>query len=153
LLTQPLSANRELRTANFDRGTLGRVEAKELGRRGERRAAWFYRLRGYAIVARNVRFRGGEIDLVVRRGRVLAFVEVKTRQSLAAGEGYEAVDRAKKLQLVRLSGEYLARHPHSGDVRYDVLSLRWTGLRFIVKHFHDAFRPVRDARRPWRWTV
>ena len=73
------------------------MDSRELGRRGERRAAWFYRLRGYSIVARNVRLRNGEIDLIVRRRRVLAFVEVKARQSLAAGEGYEAVDRVKQL--------------------------------------------------------
>ena len=129
------------------------MESKQLGRRGERRAVWFYRLRGYAIAGRNVRFRGGEIDLIVRRGRTLAFVEVKTRQSLTAGEGYEAVDRAKQLQLVRLSDEYLSRHPHRGEIRYDVLSLYWTGLRFVVTHFPDAFRPVSDRRRPWRWTI
>jgi putative endonuclease len=129
------------------------VESKQLGRRGERRAVWFYRLRGYAIVGRNVRFRGGEIDLIVRRGRTLAFVEVKARQTLTAGEGYEAVDRAKQLQLVRLTDEYLARHPHRGEIRYDVLSLYWTGLRFVVTHFPDAFRPVSDRRRPWRWTI
>ena len=129
------------------------MESKELGRRGERRAAWFYRLRGYSIVARNVRFRSGEIDLVVRRGRALAFVEVKTRQSLTAGEGYESVDRAKQLQLVSLAGEYLARHPHRGEIRYDVLSLYWTGMRFIIQYYRDAFRPVSDPRRPWRWTI
>ncbi len=129
------------------------MESKELGRRGERRAAWFYRLRGYSIVARNVRLRGGEIDLVVRRGRTLAFVEVKTRQSLTAGEGYEAVDRAKQLQLVRLTAEFLGRHPHSGEIRYDVLSLYWTGLRFIIKHYRDAFQPVSDPRTPWRWAI
>ena len=129
------------------------MDAHELGRRGERRAAWFYRLRGYWIVDRNKRLRGGEIDLVVRRGRTLAFVEVKTRQSLAAGEGFESVDRAKQLQLVRLSDEYLAKRRHDGEVRYDVISLYWTGLRFIVQHFPDAFRPVSDARRPWIWTL
>jgi putative endonuclease len=129
------------------------MNSRELGRRGERRAAWFYRLRGYSIVARNERLRGGEIDLVVRRGRVLAFVEVKTRQSLAAGEGYESVDRAKELQMVRLADEYLARHRHLGDIRYDVLSLYWTGLRFVIRHFPDAFRPISDPRYPWRWTI
>ena len=129
------------------------MQAKDLGRRGERRAAWFYRLRGYWIVARNERLRRGEIDLVVRRGKVLVFVEVKTRQSLTAGEGYEAVDRAKQLQLVRLAGEYLAKHRHRGEIRYDVLSLFWTGMRFVIRHFPDAFRPVSDPRRPWRWTM
>jgi len=129
------------------------MNSRELGRRGERRAVWFYRLRGYSIVARNERLRGGEIDLVVRRGSVLAFVEVKTRQSLTAGEGYESVDRAKQLQMIRLADEYLARHRHLGDIRYDILSLYWTGLRFVIRHFPDAFQPVSDPRQPWKWTL
>jgi putative endonuclease len=129
------------------------IPVSKLGPRGERRAVWFYRLRGFSIVGRNLRLRGGEIDLVVRRGRLLAFVEVKTRQTLTAGEGFESVDRAKQLQLVRLSDEYLAKHPHRGEVRLDVLSLYWTGVRFVVRHFPDAFRPVSDPHRPWKWTI
>ena len=126
-----------------------RFGAKELGAAGERRAAWFYRLRGWTVVARNVRSRNGEIDLIVRRGRTLAFVEVKTRQSLTAGEGYDAVGIGKQQQLVSLAGVWLARHPHAGEVRYDVLSLFWNGHRFRVTYLADAFRPVADARRPW----
>ncbi|HUJ15489.1 MAG TPA: YraN family protein [Thermoanaerobaculia bacterium] len=129
------------------------MDSKELGRLGERRAVWFYRMRGYSIVGRNVRLRGGEIDLVVQRRHVLAFVEVKTRQSLAAGEGFEAVDRDKQLRLVRLADAYLARCPHRGEVRYDVLSLFWTGTHFIITHYPDAFQAVSDPRRPWRWTM
>lgn len=127
------------------------ADAKRLGAAGERRAAWFYRLRGWTVVARNVRSRGGEIDLIVRRGTTLAFVEVKTRQSLSAGAGYEAVDARKRRQLVDLAALWLARHPHAGEIRYDVLSLHWTGRRFAVTHFADAFRPVADAGRPWLW--
>jgi len=130
-----------------------RIPSRELGRRGERRAAWFYRLRGYRIVARNVHLRGGEIDLIVRRGGLLIFVEVKSRQSLAAGYGSDAVDRRKKLQLINLASQYLTQHPHPGEVRHDILSLFWTGWRFVITHFPDAFRPVSDPRRPWRWTV
>jgi putative endonuclease len=129
------------------------MNSRELGRRGERRAAWFYRLRGYRIVARTVRLRHGEIDLIARRGRMLVFVEVKTRQTMAAGEGFEAVDRAKQLQLVRLAGEYLAWNEHRGEVRYDVLSLYWTGRRFAITHFADAFSPVADPVRPWAWRI
>jgi putative endonuclease len=129
------------------------LDVRKLGALGERRAAWFYRLRGYTIVGRNIRLRAGEIDLVVRRGKTLAFVEVKTRQSRTAGEGFESVDRAKQLQLVRLAEEYLARHPHAGEVRHDVLSLFWNGWRFVVSQFCDAFQPTSDPRRPWRWTV
>jgi hypothetical protein len=38
-------------------------------------------------------------------------------------------------------------------VRHDIVSLFWTGRRFVVTHFPDAFRPVSDRWRPWRWTV
>lgn len=126
------------------------MEPKKLGRLGERRAAWFYRLRGYAIVERNLRLSDGEIDLVARRGKIAAIVEVKTRQTLAAGEGYEAVNRAKRERLVRLGEQYAARHPEA-MLRYDILSLYWNGWRFEVRHFPDAFRPVADAQRPWLW--
>ena len=133
--------NRQLTTGN------SRID---LGRRGERRAAWFYRLRGYAIVERNLRLHAGEIDLIVRRGRTVAIVEVKTRQSLAAGEGFAAVDRRKRERLVRLGEEYAATHP-GVHLRYDILSLYWNGRRFAVTHYPDAFRPVADATMPWRW--
>ncbi len=130
-----------------------RIPSRLLGKRGERRAAWFYRLRGYRIVERNLHMRGGEIDLVVRRGGMLVFVEVKTRQSVAAGYGVDAVDRRKKLQIISLTSAYLARHPHDGEVRHDILSLFWTGWRFVVSHYPDAFRPIADRFRPWRWTI
>jgi putative endonuclease len=126
------------------------IATADLGRAGERRAAWFYRLRGYRIAGRNVRLSAGEIDLVARRGRTIAIVEVKTRQSLAAGEGYEAVDRKKRERLVSLATEYTARE-RNVQVRYDVLSLFWNGRRFIVSHYPDAFRPVSDERQPWKW--
>jgi putative endonuclease len=126
------------------------MEAAKLGRAGERRAAWFYRLRGYRIVARNLRLRAGEIDLVARRGKTIVIAEVKTRQSLAAGEGHDAVDRTKRERLIRLGNEYVCgeRDVH---IRYDVVSLFWNGRRFVISHYKDAFRPVSDPRRPWRW--
>ncbi|HEX9163059.1 MAG TPA: YraN family protein [Thermoanaerobaculia bacterium] len=125
------------------------IATAKLGRAGERRAAWFYRLRGYRIVERNLRLRSGEIDLVVRRGRTVVIAEVKTRQSLAAGEGHDAVDRTKRERLIRLASEYVG--DHHVQIRYDVLSLYWNGRRFVVSHYPDAFRPVSDARRPWKW--
>ena len=128
------------------------MDARALGRAGERRAAWFYRLRGYCIVARNVRLAAGEIDLIARRGSTVVVAEVKTRQSLSAGEGHDAVDRHKRNRLIRLGDQYLASKRDGTIVlRYDVLSLFWTGRRFRVSHFADAFRPTSDAHRPWRW--
>jgi putative endonuclease len=128
------------------------IAVASLGPAGERRAAWFYRLRGYRIVDRNVRLRSGEIDLVVRRGKTIVIAEVKTRQSLSAGEGHDAVDRRKRERLVRLASEYVARYG-GVQIRYDVLSLFWNGRRFVVSHYPDAFRPVSDPREPWKWRV
>ena len=131
-----------------------KVAPAKLGRMGERRAAWFYRLRGFRIVACNVRTRTGEIDLIVRRWRTVVVVEVKTRQSLTAGEGFEAVDAEKQLRLVHLADAWIARErPRGVELRYDVLSLFWTGWRFTVRHFPDAFRPFADPHRPWIWRV
>jgi putative endonuclease len=117
---------------------------------GERRAAWFYRLRGYSILERNARLPAGEIDLVVKRGATIVIAEVKTRQSDVVGEGYEAVDRRKRERLIRLGDQYAARHP-TAQLRYDIVSVRWTGRRFVVTHYPDAFRPFADPYYPWRW--
>ena len=123
---------------------------RALGIKGEDRAAWYYRLRGYSILERNVRLPAGEIDLVVKRGKTIVVAEVKTRQSTAAGEGHEAVDRTKRERMVRLGDQWAAKHPDA-QLRYDIMSMRWTGHRFVVTHYADAFRPVADASRPWRW--
>ncbi len=127
-----------------------KLSPRDLGAKGERRAAWFYRLRGYRVLERNARLPAGEIDLVVKRGATIVIAEVKTRQTRLAGEGHEAVNRAKRERMIKLGDQYAARHPQA-QLRYDILSIYWTGWRFVVTHYPDAFRPVADARRPWIW--
>jgi putative endonuclease len=123
---------------------------KLLGRLGERFAAWFYRLRGYSIVDRNVRFAAGEIDLIARRGSTLVIAEVKTRQTSRTGEGHEAVTRTKRERMIRLGDQYAARHPGT-HLRYDVISIFWTGWWFAITQYADAFRPVANVQQPWHW--
>ena len=123
---------------------------KDLGRAGERRAAWFYRWRGFAILAENVRDRRGEIDLVARRGKLVVFAEVKTRQQTRMGEPWEAVDRAKELRIASIAERFV--HQHRLDhcaIRFDVLSLQWNGWRFAVTHYPNAFELESDPSRPW----
>ena len=96
-----------------------------LGARGEALTAEWYEARGYRIVARNWRSGRGELDLVVRRGAVLAFCEVKTRSTAAFGSPALAVGREKQAQLRRLAGAFLAAHPQVGvrDRRFDVAAV------------------------------
>ena len=97
----------------------------EFGRAGEDRAAEWYEARGYCVVDRNWRAPFGEIDLVVRKGRVLVIAEVKTRRTDAFGVPALAVDGAKQQRLRRLAVAWLAAHRLSRrfDVRFDVVGI------------------------------
>ena len=77
----------------------------------ERRAWWFYRLRGYRILDTNVWLGGYELDLVVRRGRELAFVEVKAKGGPRYGDPLEMVTEEKQRRLRQAAELWLATHP------------------------------------------
>jgi len=95
-----------------------------VGRAGEEAAAVFLAGQGYQILARNVRFRGGEIDLVAEKTGVLVFVEVKTRASLGFGTAAEAVTPQKQRQLIRLAAQYLAASGRpERPCRFDVVTV------------------------------
>lgn len=119
---------------------------KPLGRRGEAAAARFLRRRGYKIIARHERLRGGELDLVaVDRDRTLVFVEVKTRESQEAGHPAEAVDLAKQRRLTRLAVTFMKRHGlMECAARFDVVAVTWpeSERRPLVEHFLNAFEAV-----------
>jgi len=100
-------------------------DRRALGAEGEARAANFLARRGYRIEARNVRAGGVEIDLVATRGRLIAFVEVKTRRSGAFGPPELAVDAAKQRRLVRAAAAWLSEHRgRARQVRFDVVTCR-----------------------------
>ena len=117
--------------------TTRRSQAERRGRRGETLAAWWLRLHGWRIVARRLRVGVGEVDLVARRGRTVAFVEVKWRATPA--ELDLAIDQ-RRLQRVARAAEALApRYARNGeDIRIDVLLLapgRWP------RHIVNAWQP------------
>lgn len=94
--------------------------------RGERLAALHYRVRGYRVVDRNVRIGGGEIDLVLRRGRRLVFAEVKERSRDDFGGGLAAVDAEKRRRVERAARAWLAHHPETRRlaVRLEAVAVR-----------------------------
>ncbi|OYW49692.1 MAG: hypothetical protein B7Y36_02120 [Novosphingobium sp. 28-62-57] len=99
---------------------MSRAEAERQGRRGETLALWWLRLRGWRILAQRVKVKVGEVDIVARKGRTVAFVEVKWRRDAALLD--EAID-AHRLRRVARAAEMLApRYAKAGDdVRIDVI--------------------------------
>jgi putative endonuclease len=112
-----------------------------LGRAGEAAAETYLRALGYAILARNHRCAGGEVDLVARDGETLVFVEVKTRRSAAYGSPLEAVDGRKQGRLVRAARHFLGTRPGGGRAaRFDVVGVVWRGAAAPeIVHVRDAF--------------
>jgi putative endonuclease len=110
---------------------------KELGQRGELAALNYLAARGYRLVEKNHRRRGGEIDLVLRDGEVLVFCEVKTSRWGFAWESYGVKQRRRMIALVRA---YLARERWQGPVRVDLLALdrQPDSPHYRVEHFQDV---------------
>jgi putative endonuclease len=108
-----------------------------LGSHGEAIAASWYEAHGYEIVERNWRVAGGELDLVVRRGRELVFCEVKTRASDRFGSPAEAVTRSKQRRIRRLAAAYLASRPspRPSGVRFDVACVIGRDVEVIEEAF------------------
>jgi putative endonuclease len=100
-----------------------RDDRRAFGAEGEARAARYLAERGYRIVDRNVRAGGVELDLVVRKGRTVAFVEVKARRTRRFGAPEEAVDAAKQRRLIRGAHAWLhANGSGALQVRFDVVA-------------------------------
>lgn len=104
-----------------------RARAESRGRRGETLAAWALRLKGWRILASRVKVRGGEVDLIARRGRTLAFIEVKWRKKAADLD--IAIDEYRLRRVVAAAEMLAPRYARTGDdVRIDVMLLapgRW----------------------------
>jgi putative endonuclease len=103
----------------------------------ERRAARWYRLRGYRILATNCWLAGAEIDVVARRGRTVVFCEVKSKSGTGFGDPLEMVDARKIARIRRAAAAWLTRHPEIEglEVRFDVIAER-AGR---IEHLADAF--------------
>jgi putative endonuclease len=106
---------------------VNRRQAEQRGRGAETLACWYLRLHGWRILARRARVRGGEVDIVARRGRTLAFVEVKARATEAAA-GF-ALDAWRLRRVVAAAEQLAPRYLRAGDdVRIDALFMvpgRW----------------------------
>lgn len=117
-----------------------RAATTRKGREGEAVAARHLEENGAVVLARNVRYAVGEIDLVAREGDALLFVEVKRRRDADRGEGAEAVTSLKRRRIVAAARAWLAEKTRSARlVRFDVVTIRDEPFRIDwIKGAFDA---------------
>jgi putative endonuclease len=94
-------------------------------------------VRGYRILARNVWVGGNELDLVVRRGRRLAFVEVKAKTGGRHGDPFEMVGPEKQRRVRRAAEAWLAANPELADLQasFEVVAFRGDRLQRLRQAF------------------
>ena len=107
------------------------------GLAAERRAAWWYRLRGWRILGANVWAGGNELDLIARRGGKVVFCEVKSKGGAGRGDPLEMVGPEKQRRLRRAAEAWLATRPDLAglEATFDIVAVRGGKLQRVS----DAF--------------
>ena len=116
------------------------AQSHELGRRSEGVAAQYFEARGYEIVARNYRLGHKEVDLIVRRRGVIAFVEVKARAGPGFGHPLEAITWAKRREVEYVARVWIAAHGQNDlCYRFDAVAVLWRAGEPLVEHVPNAW--------------
>ena len=111
---------------------------KKLGNRGEFIAACYLKLKGYKILEKNFRIKGGELDIIASKKNEIIIVEVKTRKDLSYGEPRDAVNYYKKKNIIYATECYLKRNNiYDKRVRFDVVEIITS--TFKINHLKDVF--------------
>jgi putative endonuclease len=122
--------------------TISTRSRKDFGDSAERVAAMHLEQHESKIIARNVRTRSGEIDIIIRDAEGLAFVEVKARRGTAFGTAEEAITPRKQIRLVALAESFLALHPEFAGLawRIDLVAIQLdrVGRVLRINHIKNA---------------
>lgn len=111
------------------------------GLAAEERACRHLEGEGFAVVERNFRVPGGEIDIVARLDGLLVFVEVRSREGAAFGAPEETVGPRKRLRVAAAARRYLAAAPPDSwqEARFDVIAIEGSGDAAELRHYEAAF--------------
>jgi putative endonuclease len=118
-------------------------QKRKLGRTGEKLARKYLARQGYKHIQSNYLVRGGEIDLIMRDGRTIVFVEVKTRQNENYVQGERLIHYAKRQHMATAARQYIhANRLHEYPCRFDaIIIITPEGEKPIVRHEQNIFTP------------
>ncbi|UCE63621.1 MAG: YraN family protein [Nitrospirota bacterium] len=119
-------------------------DGQRFGEAAEILAQQWLRKKGYRILERNIRLPGGELDMIVRHGDMLVFVEVKARRTDKYGGAPYAIHRSKEQRMIKLAAQYMAQLSpetfHAGPCRFDViLCQQKLNGPIEIQHIENAF--------------
>ncbi len=115
---------------------------KQLGNDAESIAQHYLEQKGYRLVQANFQCRMGEVDLIMQKGNLLVFVEVRSRSSQTYGTPVETVNRTKQEKIRKTAAYFLYRNPkfETCYCRFDVVSVLWKNGTAKVSWLEDAFQ-------------
>ena len=116
------------------------MNTKERGNRGEEKAAFYLISKGFSIIERNWRTKGGEIDIIAYKNDILVFVEVKTLPNGTMDMIQRELNYQKRQRIIKTSKRFLLNHRQYSNsyVRYDVIVIDMPGFERVY-HIENAF--------------
>lgn len=114
---------------------------KDKGSKGEDFAIDYFLSEGFTFLERNYHSRYGEIDIILENNEYIIFVEVKTRKYSVVSRGIEAVNKNKRIKLIKTALVYLLNNPSKKQPRFDVaeVNVDSKGIFENINHFENAF--------------
>jgi putative endonuclease len=110
------------------------------GLESEKLAALYLQSKGYQLLSKNFRIRGGEIDLIMQKGGILTFVEVKARSQNQFGSALESITRQKKRLLLRSIATYLVQNKVKTTWQLDVITIHYQkSNKAFITHYKNIF--------------
>jgi len=133
--------NQEIKSNTWQRSEEFLVENKHsLGKSGEEFAARIITESGLHILTKNYRCHKGEMDIIARDGKVLVFIEVRTRSSSYRGWGEESITRQKAQRLQAIASHFILQQGYISwpSIRFDVVAIRWNEKNPEIKWIKAA---------------
>ena len=115
------------------------AEHNELGKKGEKIAINFLIENDYKILEKNYRYLKAEVDIIAKKGAILAAIEVKTRSSDYFGNPQDAVNPKKIKLLISAIDNYVVERDLEVEVRFDIIAIIQNKKETRIEHLKDAF--------------
>ena len=119
------------------------AEHNDFGAAGEQMARDFLAQEGYTILETNWRYLSHEVDIIAKKGDILAFVEVKTRNSRFLGEPEIFVSRTQQKAYITVADAYVTKNNRTEEVRFDIVSIVLNSKEQSINHIEGAFSTIR----------